>query len=106
MGATVRIVAGWLIAVAVIALSALLTAALFGGHDEAPEHPDVSLIAPLATTTVTVPPFADCSGDSPVDPCVIPDTAPTTTAPPAPPPAAPPVTCGPDVDEQHPPPCD
>lgn len=70
------------------------------------DQPDVT--GPLPSLAATVPPFADCSGDSPVDPCVTP-TEPATTVSTdlgAASHDTPPATCGPDSDEQHPPPCD
>jgi len=94
---------------ALIAVVALALAACTSESDT----PDVDTVVPSNTVVIThasttVPPFADCSSESPVDPCVTPsdDVSVTSVSPPSVNQSEPPATCGPDPDETHPPPCD
>jgi len=99
--------AGRAAAAGLAALALVVAGACTDQRDTPDVNDPTTTLATLAT--VTVPPFADCSGESPVDPCVTPSDDLSATSIPAPivdPATAPPETCGPDDDEQHPPPCD
>jgi len=92
---------------ALIAVVALALAACTSESDT----PDVDTVVPSNTVVIThasttVPPFADCSSESPVDPCVTPSDVSVSEPAPSSTVSEPPVTCGPDPDETHPPPCD